>query len=210
MQNRISRIALAVTLACMASAASAQFYVGAQGGYATGGPDGGQISNDLVNNLGFFSASTNVDDGDGAWRVYGGYQILPWLAVEGAYVDLGKSSWSSVVEPPGTIDVTLRVTAWTLGVAARYEFIPKLYGYGRISAAWTETKSSVSTSGFAESAGAPKSRRTVPAYAAGLEYAFTPKFLGRLEYEGMSDVSSDELGGKFDTNMISVGIRYNF
>ena len=34
--------------------------------------------------------------------------------------------------------------------------------------------------------------------------------VGRLEYEGMSDVSSDELGGKFDTNMVSIGIRYNF
>ena len=142
--------------------------------------------------------------------MFGGYQILPWLAVEGAYVDVGKTNWSSVVQPPGTLDVSLRTTAWTLGVAARYEFVPKWYGYGRISAAWTETKSSVSASGFVEAAGEPKARRTVPAYAVGIEYAFSPRFSGRLEYEGMSDVSSDELGGKFDTNMVSIGIRYTF
>jgi OOP family OmpA-OmpF porin len=209
MQHCVSRIAMAAVFASIAGTASAQFYVGAQGGYATGGPDAGQISSDLVN-LGYFSASTNVDKGDGAWRVFGGYQILPWLAVEGAYVDVGKTSWSSVVSPPGTLDVSLRTTAWTLGVAARYEFVPKFYGYGRISAAWTETKPTVSSSGFVETDGASSSKRTVPAYAVGLEYAFAPNWLGRLEYEGMSGVSSDELGGKFDTNMVSLGLRYNF
>jgi len=210
MRHRIGNIVLACALAGAAGGVSAQFYAGAQGGYASGGPDAGSISNQLVNDLGFFTASTQVDKGDGAWRVFGGYQILPWLAVEGAYVDVGKTKWSSVVTPPGTIDVSLRTTAWTLGVAARYEFVPKWYGYGRLSAAWTETKPSVSTSGFAESAGTPKSTRTVPAYAAGVEYAFSPRFSGRLEYEGMSDVSSDELGGKFDVNMVSIGIRFNF
>jgi OOP family OmpA-OmpF porin len=209
MRHRIGNLTIACALACASGAASAQFYLGSQGGYASGGPDAGQISNDLVN-LGFFSASTNVDKGDGAWRVFAGYQILPWLAVEGAYVDVGKTTWSSVVDPPGTLDVSLRTTAWTLGVAARYEFVPQWWGYGRLSAAWTETKSSVSASGFAESAGEPKSRRTVPAYAAGVEYAFSPRVFARLEYEGMSDVSSDELGGKFNTNMISIAIRYQY
>ena len=162
MRHRIGNLTVACVLACASGAAFAQFYVGSQVGYADGGPDAGQINNDLVNNLGFFSASTNVDKGDGAWRVFAGYQILPWLAVEGAYVDVGKTKWSSVVEPPGTLDVSLRTTAWTLGVAARYEFVPKWWGYGRMSAAWTETKSSVSASGFAEAAGEPKARRTVP------------------------------------------------
>jgi hypothetical protein len=208
MRHRIGNFTMACALACASGAASAQFYVGAQGGYASGGPDAGQISSDLVNNLGFFSASTNVDKGDGAWRVFAGYQILTWLGVEGAYVDVGKTKWSSTVEPPGTLDVSLRTTAWTLGVAARYEFVPKWWGYGRLSAAWTETKSSVSASGFAEVAGEPKARRTVPAYAAAIEYAFSPRVIARLEYEGMSDVSSDELGGKFNTNMISIGVRY--
>jgi OOP family OmpA-OmpF porin len=210
MHKKMTKWALLTACVTAAGTASAQFYAGAQGGWATGGPDGGEISNELVNNLGFFSASTSVDKGDGAWRVFGGYQILPWLAVEGAYVDVGKTSFHSTVQPPGTLDVSLTTTAWTLGVAARYEFVPKLFGYGRISAAWTETKSSVSGSGFVEPAGSPKSRRTVPAYAAGIEYLFAPQWAVRVEYEGMSGVSSDELGGKFDTNMFSAGVRYNF
>jgi len=210
MLKNFCKTAVAVALAATTGAAQAQFYTGAQGGYVTGGPNGGEISNQLVNDLGYFSASTSVDSGDGGWRVFAGYQILSWLAVEGAYVDLGKTTWSSVVAPPGTIDVALRTTAWTVGVAARYEFVPRLFGYGRISAAWTETKASASTTGFADSEGDQKARQTVPAYAAGLEYAFTPNFSARLEYERMNGVSSDQLGGKFDTDFTSLGIRYNF
>jgi len=210
MLNNFCKAVAAVALAVSTGAAHAQFYAGAQGGYVTGGPNGGEISSQLVNDLGYFSASTTVDSGDGGWRVFAGYQILPWLAVEGAYLDLGKATWSSVVAPPGTVDVSLRTTAWTLGVAARYEFVPKFFGYGRISAAWTETKASVSATGFAESGGDQSARQTVPAYAAGLEYAFTPKLSARLEYERMNGVSSDQLGGKFDTNFTSLGIRYSF
>ena len=210
MLNNFCKTVAAVALAVSTGAAHAQFYAGAQGGYVTGGPNGGEISSQLVNDLGYFSASTTVDSGDAGWRVFAGYQILPWLAVEGAYLDLGKATWSSVVAPPGTVDVSLRTTAWTLGVAARYEFVPKFFGYGRISAAWTETRASVSTTGFAESGGDQSARQTVPAYAAGLEYAFTPRLSARLEYERINGVSSDQLGGKFDTNYTSLGVRYSF
>jgi OOP family OmpA-OmpF porin len=210
MRHRIGNIVLGCALAGAAGGVSAQFYAGAQGGYASGGPDAGSISNQLVNDLGFFTASTQVDKGDGAWRVFGGYQILPWLAVEGAYVDVGKTKWSSVVTPPGTIDVSLRTTAWTLGVAARYEFVPKWYGYGRLSAAVDRDQ----TVGVDLRIRGERGNAQVDAHrarlCAGVEYAFSPRFSGRLEYEGMSDVSSDELGGKFDVNMVSIGIRFNF
>jgi OOP family OmpA-OmpF porin len=193
-----------------AVAAKAQFYVGAQGGYVFAGPSASHISSELVNNLGYFTAATSVDQTDGGWRFFGGYQILPWLAVEGAYVDLGKASFTSLVTPPGTINVSLATTAWQLGLSARYEFVPRFYGYGRISAAWSETKASVSTSGFAGNNGGQTQRQTVPAYAVGLEYAFAPNLLGRLEYERMVGVSGNQLGGKYDTNFTSIGIRYNF
>ena len=193
MRHRIVNLTLACVLACASGAAFARLYVGSQVGYADGRPDAGQIDNDLVNNLGFFSASTNVDKGDGAWRVFAGYQILPWLAVEGLMSTSARRSgrassslparWMFPCAPPRGRSASPRATS----------SYPSGGAIGRLSAAWTETKSSVSASGFAEVAGEPKARRTVPAYAAGVEYAFSPRVFARLEYEGMSDVSSDEL-----------------
>jgi OmpA-OmpF porin, OOP family len=211
MIKRIGRIAVAACVAASASGASAQWYAGATIGAADGGVDAGRISGQLVNDLGFFSASTSTDDTDMAWRAFVGYQVLPWLAVEGAYIDAGKSKWASTVTPAGTIDASLRTRALSLGLAARYEFNPALSVYGRVSAAWTRTKGSFSSSGFVELANTGRTeRRTVPAYAAGIEYTFAPRVSARLEYERLSRVSSDELGGKFDIDMIGIGVRYSY
>ena len=201
---------MAVSLVAVSGAASAQWYGGAQGGSTDGGSNAGQISSELVNDLGYFSAATATDKRDVGWRVFAGYQVLPWLAVEGAYVDLGRSKWSSVVGPPGTIDVRLRTSAWTLGLAARQEVVRGLAVYGRVSAAYAETKASISATGFADAGNAVSQRKTVPAYAAGIEYAFTPRISGRLEFERLARVSSAEFGGKFDVDFASVGIRVGF
>lgn len=210
MLNVIGRLSFAASLVVIAGAASAQWYGGAQGGSATGGPDAGKISRELVNDLGYFSAATSTDKRDFGWRVFAGYQMLPWLALEGAYVDVGRSKWTSVVSPPGTIDVSLRTSAWTLGLAARYEFVPGLSAYGRVSAAYAKTKPSISATGFADAGDTTSRRDTVPAYAAGIEYSFTPRISGRIEFERIARVSSAEFGGKFDVDFASVGIRVGF
>src|SRR5687767_4115812 len=116
MKNPICSLAFAAVSAIAASNASAQAYVGASIGAANGGVDAGRISGQLVNDLGFSSASTSTDDSDFAWRGFIGYRVLPWLAVEGGYVDAGRSKWSSTVAPPGSIGASLRTRAFTLGV----------------------------------------------------------------------------------------------
>ncbi|MDQ6619301.1 MAG: outer membrane beta-barrel protein [Pseudomonadota bacterium] len=210
-KNIVIKAAVASALCALASTASAQWYFGGQVGQARGGPEAGHISESLVRDLGFFSASTSTDRSSTSWRAFAGYEVLPWLAVEGAYVDLGKSRWASTVTPPGTIGASLRSDAWTLGLAAHYPFTQMLSVYGRVSAAWVETKGSFSSSGFATLRNSSRrDRNTVPAYAAGLEVSIMPRLAARLEYERMSRISSDELGGKFDADLWSVGLRYSF
>lgn len=36
------------------------------------------------------AAQSVVDSDDNAWKVFGGYRFLPWLAVEAAYIDFGS------------------------------------------------------------------------------------------------------------------------
>lgn len=209
--NRIGQFAAAIALLASTSTASAQWYAGAQGAWTQGGPDASNISSQLVNDLGYFSAQTSTDNDDGGWRVFGGYQFLPWLAVEGGYLDAGRSKWWSTVQPPGTVDASLKTTAWTLGLAARYPFNDRFSVHGRISAAWTETKGSFNSSGFVDlETSSLTERRTVAAYAVGVEWAFNRNLAARFEVERLPNVSAAELGGRFDLDLVSLGLRWQF
>jgi OOP family OmpA-OmpF porin len=211
MMKRIAQWIVAGCAAGLAGVASAQWYAGAMGGWSQGGPDANRISSQLVDDLGFFSAETSTDDNDGAWRIFGGYQFLPWLAVEASYLDAGKSSWASSVQPPGTFNASLDTTAWTVGLAARYEFNPQLAVHARISAARVETEGRFSSSGFVELVTDRHTiRRTVPAFAVGVEWSFNPNLAARVEFERLARISGDELGGKFDLDLLMLGVRYRF
>ena len=80
------------------------------------------------------TASADVDDEDTAWRVFGGYRISDYFAVEAGYLDFGTVEADVNISAPvvGSANVDADVTAFTLDLlipiplSERFELIPRI------------------------------------------------------------------------------------
>ena len=73
--------------AATTQAAEPGFYIGASGGQTTleASTEGLNVGNGQIREF-------HIDDEETGYKGYLGYQFLPWLAVEGGYVELGQVS----------------------------------------------------------------------------------------------------------------------
>ncbi len=147
--NKIRTLALIASLAALAPAAHAQWYVGASAGQARA-----PFSTDGLNNqfldLAFSSAQTSNDTRDSAWRAFGGYQLNPYLALEAGYADLGRFAFQSTVTPTGTFDTRFKVKGYDAGAVAMYPVWGALNLFGRVGVFRAEQKTSYSATGSVE------------------------------------------------------------
>jgi OOP family OmpA-OmpF porin len=91
----------------------------------------GQMSTEVDDILG---STYRFDESDTAFKVFGGYKFLPWLSVEGAYVDGGNPSITDqgVIEGvsyKGSLGVELQsvvaAAVFTLPIGERFELFAK-------------------------------------------------------------------------------------
>ena len=116
-------------------------------------------------------AGASCDRRDSAYKVYAGYQFTPRIAMEVAYVDLGKTtilSGISATESKPRGGTAHLVATWPL--AADVSLI------GRVGLIYGDTK--VTGSG-----GIRNPKGTESAWGVGAQYAFNRHFIVRLEWE---------------------------
>jgi hypothetical protein len=56
----------------------------------------------------------DIDDDDFAWKAFVGFQFLPWLGVEGGYVDFGEAG-----DTTPTLAVTTEIDGWNAFLVGR-------------------------------------------------------------------------------------------
>lgn len=205
----------------MAAPAHAQWYLGAGIG-ATDARlnEGAQSAQQLAAN-GFSGVGTSLDKRDTGGRVYGGYQIRPWLAVELGYADLGKyriaSNAVAGAAGAGTLDTDLKISGAEVSVVGRYPLNEQLSLFGRVGAFAAEAESTVASSGtivlLQDSGVRYKKRETVATFGLGGEYRIAPKVWLRGDWSRFEKVKTfDVLGAERDTSvdLYTVGIVYKF
>ncbi len=104
-------VALAACLAAGAAVAAPvtqPWYVGASFGGLNTNASASDFKQALVSR-GFNVTSVSLDEPNTGWKVFGGFQFLPNLAVEASYADLGKIH--SNVKATGVTNVTALVQA---------------------------------------------------------------------------------------------------
>lgn len=183
-------------------------YVGLSVGQARAHLDEEAIASGLVGS-GFAVTSITSDRRDTAYRLFGGYQFNPWLAMELGYFDLGKFGFNALTSPAGSLADELRVRGIGLDLVGTLPLTERLSALARVGSQFSRTTSTMAGSGgvlIGEQS--TKQRGTNVKLGAGLQYAFDPSFVVRAEGERYR--VNDPSGGHGNVNVVSLSLVFPF
>jgi OmpA-OmpF porin, OOP family len=154
----------------------------------------------------------SCDTTDTGYKVFGGYMFMPYLGIEGAWVDLGKATESGTVgvlngKVPTLLAATasLKASGFALYGVGAYP-IGDAAVFGKLGLASIKAKAEACLSGFG--CASESETNTDFAWGVGASYHFTKNFGTRLEFERFRGKFTD--GEKFDIDLLSLGIQYRF
>lgn len=154
----------------------------------------------------------SFDKRDTAYKLFAGYEINKYFAIEGGYADLGEPK-VNVTYPGGWDKGTQESSAWfvvgkgTLPISEQFNVFGKVgVTRNKVKSTWTDNtggKNSTSDS------------RSRAMYGVGAEYNVTKQVGIRMEYEnfgkfGDYDAVTRNGTGRTKTSLWSVGVGYKF
>jgi OOP family OmpA-OmpF porin len=205
---------LAAALAAAAAGGQAQeaaapgFYVGAGAGTSNVKWNESAIAAQLVS-LGYAAGSVSSDRDGTAWRVFGGYRVNAWLAVEAGYTDYGSTGWSaSISRPPGTLETRSDLTTVDLDVLLSWPVLG-VEPFLRLGAGYARLDTSTTATGAARASGGTSDNGTRLRYGAGVQAHFGS--LGvRLDWTRTDGVGSAATGGEIDADTALISVLWRF
>jgi len=151
---------------------------------------------------GLSGSGVNCDDKDTAWRLFGGYQFHPNIAVELGYSDLGKAKASG-----GGAEVSDEATAWDLTAVGSWPLANQFSIYGRFGFYHSEVTSKASLSGFGS--GSEDKSTTDITFGIGARFDMTRNLGIRGEWQRYNDMK-DAFDSKSNVDVFSIGVLYRF
>jgi len=213
MNTKIAVSVAAVAVAVLtATPLHAQWYVGGSVGKSDIKFDNAAQSDQFLD-LGYTDPVTSSSTRDTGYRVFGGYQLHRYVAVEGAWVDLGKFGFRTDVMPRGSLSGAMTISGFEVAAVGTLPLNDRFGLHARVGAFVAETKTSYSSTGSIElllGGETQKKRRTQLSYAAGASYNFNQNLALRAEWSRYSKLGSVLTGGETDANLYSLGIVYRF
>jgi OmpA-OmpF porin, OOP family len=211
---KIGLIALTLAGSQIVAAAEPGWYAGANIGQSQADMDNdGIVARQLAN--GFRTSSLRKHDSDNAFKVFGGYRLSDYIALEAGYFDLGEFSYKAFtnrVTPPnaaGVFTADTKLRGLNIDLVGFLPLNERLSAFGRIGATRYENKDSFRGFGAMEVAPFGNSNReTSHKFGAGLQYDFNENLAMRVEAERY-DIEDVMLRDK-DVDMYSVGLVYRF
>ena len=159
----------------------------------------GQSKARHVDCAGFDSCDTKA----AAFGILGGYQINRNFAAELGYHDFGRVTFSA----PG-VSGNIKASAAELVGLAAYPVASQFSLYGKLGAYRAEAKLSASLAGLGS--GSLKDRTTDLTFGFGARYDVTRETGVRAEWQRYKNVGGDDTGGKYDIDVISIGLIWRF
>ena len=210
--KKTNQIALIAALILATGSAQAQWYAGATAGESRSKLNGDGL-NDQFLDLAYTSSQTRTDNRDSAFRVFGGYQLNRYFAVEAGYADLGTFGVRSTVTPAGTFEKRIEVNGVDVNVVGTLPIANKWTLFARAGAFRSERKASYETSGSVEllrGVQVNTEKKTQSVFGAGVVYDITPAVGVRAEWARHGKYSDDLLDGGRNIDAYSVGVVYRF
>lgn len=206
--GKLSLLTLALMAAPFAMADNLGWYGGANIGQSNATIDEARITSGLLGS-GLVAGPFNLDERDGAYKIFGGYQFNPYFSVEAGYFDLGRFGFSTTTTPAGTLSGDIKLQGLNLDVVGTLPMTEKFSAFGRVGVTHARAKDHFAGTGAVNVLNPnPSSRDTNLKVGLGLQYAFTDALSLRAEIERYR--VDDAIGNRGDVDMASLGLVYRF
>lgn len=187
-------------------------YLGASGGLANADASS-KVIDEAVLDLGFQDSSTDIDDEDGAWKIFGGYRINRYFAVEAAYVNLGETRVTTkTTSPTAKVDGKAEADGISLQGIVRVP-ITEIFGLFAKAGAYrwrVDSDYKLIQDGVVIDRNSDDAKGTNLNYGAGVSVEWGNGLAFRAEWEHFNNVGDDRKTGESDVDLYSFGIRYLF
>lgn len=214
---------LALSFAMLATVAALPINAQAEGNWyllgATGvtNTSGRTAQSDAaVSTLGAVAFTSRGDETDRGHKLQLGYRFSPSLTVEGGYMDLGRFTYSADMPTVATRAGNVKMSAWNLDVVGAYPMGSQFSVFGKLGLAAHRTKFHCEGTGIACVNPSRAASGTSLHYGVGVEWAFSPNWFARAEYEVVRKVGvAFNAGGttgttQADVKLGSIGIGYRY
>jgi len=172
----------------------------------------------VITNLGITAFTSSADAGDSGYKLQIGYRFNRHLALEGGYVDLGRSSYRANSTAPIVATRTgyVETDGWSLAAVGRLPLTASLALTGKLGLLAYDLQ--FRCFGGAGICGNPVrgDSGVKPTYGLGLDWDLGANWFARAEYEVYRNIGSrfDTLGStgtsQADIALASIGIGYRF
>jgi OmpA-OmpF porin, OOP family len=226
-------LASATLAACLTAAtASAQsFYAGISGGTTKSNVNADDSSAAVRNAVGpsgerFTNIVSTEDAKDSAYRIFGGYKVAPFFAVEAHYTDLGKySSGSRAVvastNQPGTVNSNFKAKGFGVDAVFIAPIADNFSIFGKLGVFRSKTEATFTSSGAISVAPvpvggtptfsiSPSADKTSAAYGVGVQYDINKQIGVRADLTRYDKLGNDATGGKLRVDTLMAGVSFNF
>jgi OOP family OmpA-OmpF porin len=143
------------------------------------------------------------------YKLYAGYQIMPNMAIEGAYTDVGKEKFAWRYSATESGAGTIKVKALSLSAIAIAPLSGNFSAFAKLGVANLNTNynESWSQTGYAATLSEKKSK-TVAHYGAGITYALKKGLAIRAEFEAFGKGKVGDTAIK--SRLLSLGLQSQF
>ena len=201
-------VGCSVMSAALETADGSGWYGGLNIGQSAADIDHGRIRSGLLSS-GFTTTSITDDDRDTGYKLFGGYQINKYFALEAGFFDLGKFEFTATTAPAGTLRGNIKIKGLNFDAVGILPITEKFSAFGRVGLQYAEAKDSFRGTGSVTVRDSnPSNRDANYKLGLGLQYHFTKSFGMRAEAERYR--IDDAVGNKGDIDLFSLGLVYRF
>jgi OOP family OmpA-OmpF porin len=208
--GKLGVVAMALLAGTLASAQGTGWYAGGNVGRSAATIDDAGITTGL-SGQGLATSSIEDRDRSTGYRLFGGYQMTPNLAIEGGWFDLGKFGYTAHTTPSGSLDGNTRLKGWNADLVGSLPITDRLSALARIGVTSIRASDHFSAIPAAQVPYAnanPNERSTNWKAGLGLAYAFNDSLSMRAEIERYR--LKDAVGNRGHADLLSVGLVWRF
>lgn len=182
------------------------WFAGMNVGKSSANIDSTAIRSALENN-GFAVTSIDKDSRNEGYKIYLGYQLGRYIALEGGYFDLGDFRFMADTLPVTSYGGYTKLKGWNLDLVGNLPLTARLSAFARLGVTRNESETRFSSNGLINTADYSDDY-TKHKYGLGLQYDISAAFTLRLEAERYR--MDDLVGNDGDIDLYSLGLVYRF